>query len=62
MTVQVAKTLPQSIKDSSETTVKLGNLSPAFAVAKALPKSLKDSKQTPVKLGDLSPVFAPRRA
>jgi hypothetical protein len=61
MTVQVEKTLPKSITDSPETTVKLGNLSPVFAVAKALPKSIRDSRQTTVKLGDLSPVFAARR-
>jgi hypothetical protein len=61
MTVHVEKTLPKSIKDSSETPVKLGDLTRVFAVAKALPKSIKDSKQTTVKLGNLSPVFAARR-
>jgi hypothetical protein len=61
MTVHVEKTLPKSLKDSPETTVRLGDLLREFAVAKALPKSIKDSKQTPVKLGNLSPVFAAQR-
>ena len=61
MTVHVEKTLPKSIKDSPETTVKLGDLLRAFPVRKALPKSIKDSRQTTVKLGNLSPAFAARR-
>jgi hypothetical protein len=61
MTLSVEKTLPKSIKDSRQSSVKLGDLSPVFAVAKTLPKSLKDSRHTSVKLGDLSPVFGARR-
>jgi hypothetical protein len=61
MTVHVEKTLPKSIKDPTETAVKLGDLLRAFPVTKALPKSIKDSKQTTVKLGNLSPAFAARR-
>jgi hypothetical protein len=61
MTIHIEKTLPKSLKDCPETTVRLGDLLRQFPVARALPKSIKDSQQVPVKLGNLSPVFAARR-